>query len=302
MAEPPPSTTRPLQPFHVAVQVRDLAEARSFYRDGLGCGEGRSSAHWIDFDLYGHQFVCHLNPGLGRDGSIPDGHASEVDGKSVPIPHFGVVLELDEWHALAARLRARQVAFLVDPQIRFQGEAGEQGTLFVRDPSGNTLEFKGLRELDQLFATDECPPERKAPAIPVAGIDHVVLRTTDLDAMVAFYTQALGCHVERRLAPEYGLVQLRAGQSLIDLVTVDGIVGRRSGEAIPPGRNMDHFCLRVAPFDEAAIRGALTRAGVEHGEAAQRYGARGYGASIYIQDPEGNTVELKAPPGPPVEA
>jgi glyoxylase I family protein len=96
------------------------------------------------------------------------------------------------------------------------------------------------------------------------------------------------------------MVQLRAGQSLIDLVSVDGIVGRRSGEDIPPGRNMDHFCLRVALFDEASIREKLTRAGVDHGEAAQRYGAGGYGSSIYIQDPEGNTVELKAPPaGPP---
>jgi extradiol dioxygenase family protein len=290
------TTPRPLRPFHLAVQVRDLAEARAFYRDVLGCAEGRSTDRWIDFDLYGHQFVCHLNPGLGREGLVPAGHLGEVDGQAVPIPHFGVVLDIDEWQALAAALRARRVRFLVEPQIRFQGRPGEQGTLFICDPSGNALEFKGLREPDELFAGAEAPAAQIRPAMPVAGIDHVVLRTSDLDAMVAFYTGALGCYVERRLPPEYGMVQLRAGQSLIDLVSVDGIVGKRSGEEIPAARNMDHFCLRVAPFDEAAIREQLTRAGVEHGETAQRYGARGYGSSIYVRDPEGNTVELKAPP------
>jgi extradiol dioxygenase family protein len=286
-----------LRPFHVAVQVRNLAEARAFYRDVLGCAEGRSSEHWIDFDLFGHQFVCHLNPQLDRDGQVPAGLPSDVDGKAVPIPHFGVVLEMDEWHAFAARLRSHELRFLIEPQIRFQDSPGEQGTLFFFDPSGNALEFKGFRDLDQLFAGGELAPSDSSRPIPVAGLDHVVLRTSKLDAMVEFYTAALGCHVERRLPPEYGMVQVRAGQSLIDIVTVDGIIGTRSGEHIPEGRNMDHFCLRVAPFDEAAIRDRLSRAGVDHGEAAQRYGARGYGSSIYICDPEGNTVELKASPG-----
>ena len=291
------SGLRGLRPFHVAVQVRDLAEARTFYRDVLGCAEGRSSEHWIDFDLFGHQFVCHLNPQLGRDGHVPTGYPGDVDGKAVPIPHFGVVLEMDEWHTVAARLRSQQLQFLVEPQTRFQGLPGEQGTLFFRDPSGNALEFKGLRDLDQLFAGGDPPPANSLRPIPIAGLDHVVLRTSRLEAMVEFYTAALGCHVERRLPPEYGMVQVRAGQSLIDIVTVDGIIGKRSGEDVPAGRNLDHFCLRVAPFDEAAIRERLSHAGVDHGEAAQRYGARGYGTSIYVRDPEGNTVELKASPG-----
>ncbi len=134
--------------------------------------------------------------------------------------------------------------------------------------------------------------------IRIAGIDHLVLRAADLEAMLRFYTGVLGCRVERRV-DELGLVQLRAGAALIDLVTVDGELGRRGGA--PPGRegrNLDHFCLRVEAFDEAALRAHLGSAGVAVGELASRYGAEGLGPSLYLQDPEGNTVELKGPPWP----
>lgn len=132
--------------------------------------------------------------------------------------------------------------------------------------------------------------------ITIAGLDHVVLRTPAIEAMEAFYGDVLGCPVERRLE-ELGLVQLRAGASLIDLVDVDSKLGRAGGAAAgASGRNMDHFCVRVDPFDEAAIRSHLEAHGVEAGEAARRYGAEGYGPSIYLQDPDGNVVELKGPP------
>lgn len=127
-------------------------------------------------------------------------------------------------------------------------------------------------------------------------IDHLVLRVVDLDTMLAFYTGLLGCRVERR-DDALGLVQLRAGRSLIDLVPVDSSLGRAGGA--PPGRegrNLDHFCLRIDPFDEAAIRRELAAAGVEAGPTARRFGAEGAGPSIYLSDPEGNTVELKGPP------
>ena len=142
-----------LTPFHVAVQVRDLAEARHFYRTILGCSEGRSSAHWVDFNLYGHQFVCHLNPNLGSEGRIA-AHYNPVDGQGVPVPHCGVVLEMAEWASLAQRLEQHQVRFVIAPYIRFQGEPGEQATLFLLDPSGNALEFKAFKDIEgQLFAT-----------------------------------------------------------------------------------------------------------------------------------------------------
>lgn len=134
--------------------------------------------------------------------------------------------------------------------------------------------------------------------IQIREIDHLVLRVLDLEAMIRFYVAVLGCRVERRV-DELGLVQLRAGRSLIDLVTVDGALGRQGGA--PPGaegRNLDHFCLRVEPFDEAAIRRQLAAAGLPAGETTTRYGAEGMGPSIYIHDPEGNTVELKGPPAP----
>ena len=132
--------------------------------------------------------------------------------------------------------------------------------------------------------------------LKLQGIDHLVLRVVDLDAMVRFYIDTLGCAIERR-QDEIGLVQLRAGHSLIDLVPVDGKLGRMGGAAPgAEGRNMDHFCLRVEPFDAAAIRAHLASHGVEAGKTESRYGAEGEGPSIYLSDPEGNVVELKGPP------
>ena len=132
--------------------------------------------------------------------------------------------------------------------------------------------------------------------IHVRDIDHLVLRVVDLDAMLRFYGDALGCRIERR-QDSIGLVQLRAGTSLIDLVVVDGKLGRAGGAAPgPEGRNMDHFCLRVEPFNEAAIRGQLASHGYAAGPVEQRYGALGEGPSMYVTDPEGNVVELKGPP------
>jgi len=132
--------------------------------------------------------------------------------------------------------------------------------------------------------------------ITVRDIDHLVLRVVDLERMLDFYTRALGCSVERR-QEALGLIQLRAGCSLIDLVPVDGPLGRAGGAAPGrEGRNLDHFCLRVEPFDEAAIRAHLASCGVEAGPLEQRYGAEGSGPSIYLADPEANTVELKGPP------
>ena len=133
-------------------------------------------------------------------------------------------------------------------------------------------------------------------AFTVQGIDHVVLRVVDVEGVIRFYQDVLGCAVERR-KDDLGLIQLRAGRSLIDLVDVNGELGQKGGAA--PGaeaRNMDHFCLRIDPFDEAQIRAHLRAHGVEAGELATRYGAEGDGPSLYTQDPEGNTVELKGPP------
>jgi extradiol dioxygenase family protein len=132
-------------PFHLAFPVHDLHAARAFYGDLLGCPQGRSSDHWIDFDLYGHQIVAHL-------GEARDAGANPVDGHEVPVPHFGVVLPWEEWQALADRLRQAGVRFEIDPYVRFEGKVGEQATMFFRDPSGNALEFKAFRNLDQLFA------------------------------------------------------------------------------------------------------------------------------------------------------
>jgi glyoxylase I family protein len=133
--------------------------------------------------------------------------------------------------------------------------------------------------------------------IPIVGIDHVVLRVSDLDAALGFYRDILGLPIERELPPEIGLVQLRAGAALIDLVPTGGAIGRMGGApAGREGRNMDHFCVQVEPFDEDVIRSHLEARGVEVGEIATRYGAKGEGPSIYIRDPDGNTVELKGPP------
>jgi glyoxylase I family protein len=138
--------------------------------------------------------------------------------------------------------------------------------------------------------------------ITIREIDHLVLRVVDLASMLRFYSDVLGCVVERRL-DDIGLIQLRAGSSLIDLVPVDSALGRAGGAAPQAeGRNMDHFCLRVEPFDDAAIRRHLEAHGVSAGPTDQRYGAEGNGPSIYLQDPEGNTVELKGPPDVPIGA
>jgi uncharacterized protein len=148
----PSSSNEPLTPFHVAVQVRDIAEARGFYKDILGCAEGRSDVDWVDFNLYGHQLVCHLNPSIGRDGTLRS-HFNPVDGHGVPVPHCGVVLRREQWDDLARRLKRHRVEFLIEPCTRFKGRAGEQSTMFFLDPTGNALEFKAFDDLGQLFAT-----------------------------------------------------------------------------------------------------------------------------------------------------
>ncbi len=141
-----------LTPFHLAIQVRDIEEAREFYGSKMGLPEGRSSTEWIDFDLFGHQLVTHLNPALGPEGSVAS-IRNGVDGHGVPVPHFGVVLQFEDWQALAQTVREFVAEFVIEPYIRFAGEPGEQGTMFFLDPSGNALEFKGFRDIEsQLFA------------------------------------------------------------------------------------------------------------------------------------------------------
>lgn len=136
-----------LSPFHLAFPVHDLDAARHFYGEVLGCAEGRSSDHWIDFNFFGHQIVAHRVPG---EPARPDANA--VDGHEVPVPHFGVVLSMPEWQAMADRLVARGTEFVIEPYIRFRGQPGEQGTLFFRDPSGNAIEMKGFADRSSLFA------------------------------------------------------------------------------------------------------------------------------------------------------
>lgn len=137
-----------LRPFHLAFPVHDLAAARAFYGDTMGCREGRSSADWVDFDFFGHQIVAHLAPGQAGDRA-----STKVDGHGVPVPHFGVVLTMADWRALADRLRTAGVAFAMEPTVRFAGEPGEQATMFFRDPSGNALEIKAFEDDANLFAT-----------------------------------------------------------------------------------------------------------------------------------------------------
>lgn len=139
-----------LTPFHLAIPVHDLAAARGFYGGVLGCPEGRSSDQWVDFDLFGHQLVCHSVEGMR---AAPIASENTVDGHDVPIPHFGVVLEMAKWTALADRLRAAGTTFVIEPHVRFVGQPGEQATLFLLDPSGNALEFKSFADIaGQLFA------------------------------------------------------------------------------------------------------------------------------------------------------
>lgn len=141
-----------LTPFHLAIQVRDIPEAREFYGAKMGLPEGRSAEEWIDFNLFGHQLVTHLNPNLGRSGKVAS-IANGVDGHGVPVPHFGVVLHFDEWESLAGKVVSFVDEFIIEPYVRFKGQPGEQGTLFFTDPSGNALEFKGFRNIEeQLFA------------------------------------------------------------------------------------------------------------------------------------------------------
>lgn len=135
-----------LRPFHLAFPVRDLEEARAFWGGVMGCPEGRSSDHWIDFDFFGHQIVAHLSNDAGEAVSNP------VDGHDVPVPHFGIVLELDDWQVLADRLKAAGTQFVIEPYVRFKGQPGEQATMFFRDPSGNAIEMKAFADLGQLFA------------------------------------------------------------------------------------------------------------------------------------------------------
>lgn len=142
----PTSNPYPLSPFHLAFPVHDLSAARAFYGELIGCPEGRSSDEWIDFNFYGHQIVAHLSPedcGNVRKGA--------VDGHGVPVRHFGIVLPMGEWEALAARLKGK-VEFVIEPYVRFQGLPGEQATMFFMDPSGNAIEVKAFNDIGKLFA------------------------------------------------------------------------------------------------------------------------------------------------------
>ncbi|MBT8275803.1 MAG: VOC family protein [Bacteroidia bacterium] len=136
-----------LRPFHLAIPVNEIPKNRAFYRDVLGCKEGRSSDHWVDFDFFGHQLVIHLKEEW-NDGV----HSNPVDGKDVPVPHFGVVLDMSSFEQLSGSLEKQNIKFIIEPYIRFEGEVGEQATMFFKDPSGNALEFKAFKNIDQLFA------------------------------------------------------------------------------------------------------------------------------------------------------
>jgi extradiol dioxygenase family protein len=136
-----------MPPFHLAFPVDDLAAARRFYGELLGCPEGRSADEWVDFDLYGHQIVAHLAPDqVGRRST------NDVDGEHVPVPHFGLVLSMGDWKQLAEKLQAADVEFVIEPTVRFEGQPGEQATMFLLDPAGNALEFKAMANPAKLFA------------------------------------------------------------------------------------------------------------------------------------------------------
>ncbi|MGY8899357.1 MAG: VOC family protein [Paraglaciecola sp.] len=136
-----------IMPFHLAIPVTDLVVSRAFYGELLGCAQGRSSEHWIDWNFFGHQLVTHLVAEMPNQPA-----ANKVDDKAVPVPHFGVVLTMQDWHDLAARLQAANVNFVIEPYVRFKNEPGEQATLFLLDPCGNALEFKAFNDIGQLFA------------------------------------------------------------------------------------------------------------------------------------------------------
>ncbi len=136
-----------LLPFHLAIPVHDLKKSRDFYKNILGCDEGRSSDHWVDFNLFGHQLVIHY-----KEKSKEKIKTNPVDGKDVPIPHFGVILEWNQFHNFSKKLIEKGVTFIIDPYIRFKGLAGEQATMFFKDPCGNALEFKSFKDFNQIFA------------------------------------------------------------------------------------------------------------------------------------------------------
>ncbi len=135
-------------PFHIAIPVHNLEECRKFYRDILNCEEGRSSDHWVDFNLFGHQLLIHYKP----KSETKDLHHNPVDGHNVPVPHYGVVLPWDTFTSFAEELKNKGVEFIIEPYIRFEGQAGEQATMFFLDPAGNALEFKAFKDVGQLFA------------------------------------------------------------------------------------------------------------------------------------------------------
>ena len=137
-----------MRPFHLAFPVDDLEKTRYFYTKTLGCNEGRSSDRWIDFDMYGHQVVAHLID------KVEDVQTNPVDGDDVPASHFGVILEMKQWHQLSEKLKELGIKFIIEPHIRFKGEAGEQATMFFLDPCGNALEFKAFNDDKQIFATN----------------------------------------------------------------------------------------------------------------------------------------------------
>ncbi|RFN58604.1 VOC family protein [Marixanthomonas ophiurae] len=137
-----------IQPFHLAIPVHNLNECRIFYRDVLGFTEGRSSEHWVDFDFFGHQLVIHY-----KEKTKTDSSSNPVDGKDVPVPHFGVVLDMKTFKAFSSLLKSKNITFIIEPYIRFKGKAGEQATMFFKDPSGNALEFKAFKDMNQLFST-----------------------------------------------------------------------------------------------------------------------------------------------------
>lgn len=136
-----------ISPFHIAIPVHNLEKCRTFYRDILNCGEGRSSDHWVDFNFFGHQLVIHYKP-----KSAEALHTNSVDGKDVPVPHYGVVLPWVIFHDFAKNLGTKGVKFIIEPYIRFEGQVGEQATMFFKDPAGNALEFKAFKDINQLFA------------------------------------------------------------------------------------------------------------------------------------------------------
>tara|TARA_A100000171_G_scaffold40771_1_gene41332 strand:+ start:4751 stop:5299 length:549 start_codon:yes stop_codon:yes gene_type:complete len=140
---------RKLNPFHLAIPVQNLALCREFYSQTLGCAEGRSAEKWVDFNFFGHQLVIHTTP---KSQETDNAQSNPVDGHDVPVPHFGVVLDWGEWMDLSERLKKEKIHFVIEPYIRFKGEAGEQATMFFLDPDGNALEFKAFKDIDQLFA------------------------------------------------------------------------------------------------------------------------------------------------------